>query len=161
MEMQSWGFVARQVDAKLRRLTNKRLIESTERITFEEDEAGLFGDIPFAFRITSIGVYHVRRWAGIFAYLDAVLFDTPIFSSERVDQILADLEDFSIAKRFERTKVFRNYLSESWYGSDLSPSYFDWPGVVSRGNENFERVGRAIVRDEKNGRSKRRRAVRR
>ena len=65
-EMQGWGFVQRQTEGKLRRLTNRRLIESSERVTFEEDESlDLIGDIPFAFRLTSIGVYHINNWAVI------------------------------------------------------------------------------------------------
>ena len=145
-EMQSWGFVPKQIDGKLRKLTNKRLVESTERVTFEEDAAGLIGDIPFAFRITSIGMYHIKSWSGIFAYLDAVVFDTPIFDENTLEEIQSNLEEFAIAKRFERAETFRKYLISVWHGSNLSPSYFDWTNLVARGDDDFKRVERAIER---------------
>ena len=39
--MQALAFLPNQIEGALRRLTNKRLIETTERITFEEDLTGL------------------------------------------------------------------------------------------------------------------------
>jgi hypothetical protein len=57
-EMQSWRFLPDQTERALRKLTNKRLIDTTERITFEEDLAGLIGAMPEGFRATSIGAYH-------------------------------------------------------------------------------------------------------
>jgi hypothetical protein len=63
-ELQAWGFLPQQIEDKLRRVTNKRLIETTERVTFEEDLAGLIGEIPDGFRATSVGAYHLRRWSG-------------------------------------------------------------------------------------------------
>ena len=148
-EMQSWRFVPKQIEGKLRRLTNRRLIESTERITFEEDETlELIGEMPFAFRITSVGVYHIKKWAGIFAYLDGMVFDTPIFHEASFDSICADLEEFAIGKRLQRTKKFRDYLVRVWNASDLSPAYFDWKATVTRGDEHFVRVERAVKRIE-------------
>ena len=152
-EMQSWGFVPKQIDGKLRSLTNKKLIESTERITFEEDATGLIGEIPFAFRITSIGMYHIKKWAGIFAYLDAVVFDTPIFDGNILKEILPDLEEFAISTRLRRTEIFRDYLLAVWHASNLSPSYFDWGTIVAQGRGNFDAVERAVKRiQDKQGR---------
>jgi hypothetical protein len=145
-EMQQWGFLPAQTDKALRRLTNKRLIETTERITFEEDLIGLIGDIPDGFRATSIGAYHVRRWAGDFAYLDAMVIDTPIFDESVQEAIKGNLESFDIADRFERTLTFRNYLSATWDESALRPAYFDWHEAVKYGQGNFDAVRRAIER---------------
>ena len=147
-EMQAWGFVPQQIDGKLRRLTNKRLIESTERITFEEDTTGLIGDIPFAFRITSIGMYHIKKWAGIFPYLEAMVFDTPIFDENVMGNIRPNLEKSSIKKRFDRTVIFMNYLSSVWHASNLSPSYFNWTDTIAQGEDSFQRVLRAIEKSE-------------
>ena len=129
-------------------LTNKRLIESTERITFEEDATGLFGEIPYAFRVTSIGVYHIKRWAAIFPYLDAVVFDTPIFDRDTLNTIQTELEEFAISKRFDRTIAFRDYLASVWHSSNLTPAYFNWPDMVSHGEDSFKRVERAIQKAE-------------
>ena len=145
-EMQSRGFVPKQINGKLRRLTNKKLIESTERITFEEDETGLVGEIPFAFRITSIGMYHIKKWAGLFAYLDAMVFDTPIFDPNVLKEILPDLEQFVIAKRLDRTKAFSDYLLSIWRSSNLSPTYFDWGTIILQGESSFYAVEKAILR---------------
>lgn len=144
-EMQGWGFLQRQTEGKLRRLTNRRLIESSERVTFEEDESlDLIGDIPFAFRLTSVGVYHIKNWAGIFAYLDAMVFDTPIFTQDAFEDIRGQLDGFSIGTRLQRTKRFRDYLTGVWNSSNLSPSYFNWSATVARGNDNFNRVEGAV-----------------
>ena len=146
-EMQGWNFVPRQIESKLRRLTNRRLIESSERITFEEDDTSeLIGKMPFAFRNTSVGVYHIKRWAGIFAYLDGMVFDTPIFHQESFARIRKELEEFTIDKRLQRTKSFREYLTGVWNASDLSPAYFDWKATVGLGDEHFQRVENAVQR---------------
>ena len=145
-EMQKWGFLPDQVERSLRRLTNNKLIETTERITFEEDLLGLIGAIPDGFRTTSIGVYHLKRWAGVFAYLDAMVFDTPIFDQSEKDLIAEKLESFDIADRYARSMAFRNYLSASWDMSALRPTYFDWNESVAHGQSNFDDVKRAIDR---------------
>uniref|UniRef100_UPI00261AB484 hypothetical protein n=1 Tax=uncultured Rhizobium sp. TaxID=155567 RepID=UPI00261AB484 len=136
-EMQRWGFVPDQTENGLRKLTNKRLIETTERITFEEDLLGLVGEVPNGFRPTSIGVYHVRRWIGRFSYLDAMVFDTPIFDEQVREFISSKLGSFDISDRYERTVAFRDYLSASWEASSLRPEYFDWKESVREGMRDF------------------------
>ena len=145
-EMQKWRFLPEQVEKALRKLTNKRLIETTERITFEEDLAGLIGSIPEGFRQTSIGAYHVRRWAGDFAYLDGMVFDTPIFDPDVRERMSQNLGSFDIADRYARTLLFRNYLSSTWESSGLGPRYFDWNEAVRYGQGNFDIVHRAITK---------------
>lgn len=143
-EMQTQGFVDDQIQAALRRLTNKRLIETTERITFEEDLAGLVGKMPDGFRATSIGVYHLRRWAGTFAYVDAMITDTPIFDTAIHDAIQKDIDSFDIGHRYERAVMFRNYLTETWTASGLRPAYFDWTDTVRAGEQTFDGVRGAV-----------------
>jgi hypothetical protein len=123
-EMQRWGFLPEQAEGAARKLTNKRLIETTERITFEEDLVGLIGGIPAGFRPTSIGAYHVRRWTANFSYLDAMAFDTPIFDQVARERIVKRLGSFDIADRYERTLTFRNYLSEAWNSYAVRPHFF-------------------------------------
>ena len=145
-EMQEHGFLPAQIDTALRRLTNKRLIETTERITFEEDVTGLIGELPRGFRATSIGAYHLRRWLGVFQYLDAVLFDTPIFDEAVRQTMLEHLESFDIQHRLDRTTTFRNYLSSTWDGTKLHPQFFDWHEIVRAGLLTFDSVQEAIQR---------------
>ncbi|OAI06750.1 hypothetical protein [Methylomonas methanica] len=143
-EMQTYGFVADQIEHALRRLTNKKLIETTERITFDEGLQGLVGDMPLAFRVTTIGVYHIQRWAPSFAYLDAVLFDTPIFDENHRKEISAKLESFDIRERYKRTVKFRDYLNECWSQITKPPVFFDWPTLRNTGTPSFVSVKRAI-----------------
>ena len=108
----------------------------------------LIGEIPFAFRITSIGMYHIKKWAGIFAYLDAMVFDTPIFDEKVLKGILPDLEQFAITKRLDRAKAFRDYLLSVWRSSNLSPTYFDCGTMVVQGESTFNGVANAILRNQ-------------
>jgi predicted type IV restriction endonuclease len=143
-EMQNWRFLPEQVEKALRKVTNKRLIETTERITFEEDLVGLIGSMLEGFRQTSVGAYHVRRWAGDFAYLDGMVFDTPIFDPEVREGMSDNLGSFDIQHRYARTLMFRNYLSVTWESSGLRPQYLDWNETVRYGQSNFDVVHRAI-----------------
>jgi hypothetical protein len=104
----------------------------------------LVGAMPHGFRVTTVGAYHLRRWLGTFAYLDAVLFDTPIFDQQAEAAIALDLESFDIQHRLERTTAFRNYLSEAWDASGLRLPYFDWHAVVREGQDQFDAVRRAV-----------------
>jgi len=131
--MQALAFLPNQIEGALRRLTNKRLIETTERITFEEDVTGLVGAMPHGFRVTTVGAYQLRRWLGTFAYLDAVLFDTPIFDEQATAAISRNLESFGIQHRLERTTAFRNYLSTAWTHQVFVP-------LISIGRMLFEKV---------------------
>jgi GTPase SAR1 family protein len=145
-EMQGFGFVPDQIEHALRRLTNKKLIETTERITFDEGLQGLVGDMPIAFRATTNGAYHVQRWAPSFAYVDAMIFDTPIMDDEVRRKLVPKISSFDIKERFRRTEEFDKYLSSCWDDFGFSPLYFDWPTVRKLGDVSFESVRRAVNR---------------
>jgi GTPase SAR1 family protein len=144
-ECQSCGFTESQIESALRRSTNKKLIETSLRVTFEEDEdSNLIGDMPDSFRVTTIGAYHIKRWLGEFAYLDAMLFDTPITDDECRNSLMKDLSSFAISVRYERSIIFRNYLRECWRSYPNAPSYFNLEDCLALGENSFERVARAI-----------------
>lgn len=145
-EMQHWGFTPQQIEPALRGMTNKRLIETTERITFDEDITGLIGDMPAAFRITTVGAYHLRKWATIFAYLDAMVFDTPIFDSDLMENLTRNPESFDISDRAHRSTIFRSYLNKVWHNSGLAPPYFDWTSLLPVGEISFKKVERFMSR---------------
>jgi hypothetical protein len=149
IEMQGWGFIPAISEAALRRANNKKLIETSQRVTFDEDEAGLHGDMPDEFRVSTIGAYHLKRWIGEFSYLDAVSLDTPILDADIREAIRPQIESFAIGDRFERAIAFRRYLSEAWHNSNLRPPYFDWVLAIAPGEESFQRVRRAIERTER------------
>ena len=143
-EMQSHGFVHDQIEHALRRMTNKKLIETTERITFDEGLQGLVGEMPLAFRVTTVGVYHIQRWAPTFAYLDAMLFDTPIFDENIRGRLRRDIASFDIRERYARTTLFREYLDQSWRDFGRNPIYFDWPTTENSDKDSFESVRRFV-----------------
>tara|TARA_R100000306_G_scaffold62482_1_gene70839 strand:- start:9045 stop:10454 length:1410 start_codon:yes stop_codon:yes gene_type:complete len=143
-EMQAHGFVSDQIEHSLRRMTNKKLIETTERITFDEGLQGLVGELPMAFRITTVGAYHIQRWAPTFAYLDAMIFDTPIFDEAIRDVLRKNISSFDIRERYERAIKFLDYLDQSWQEFNRSPIYFDWPTVISSGTDSFASVRRFL-----------------
>ena len=137
-EMQELGYLPAQTHAAVVRLTNKKLIETTERVTFEEDQEAANDSAPSVFRITSIGQYHLRRWIGSFSYLDAMAFDTPIFSDETLSALAEAPNSFSLSHRVKRTTIFRDYLTEVWSNAKLSRPYFDWHSSITVGAVSFE-----------------------
>jgi len=147
-ELSRFGFVVDQAEHALRRLTNKKLIETTERVTFDEGLQGLVGDMPLAFRATTIGSYHCNRWAPTFAYMDTMLVDTPILNPSVRQDISKCINSFDISKRLYRTELFDEYLMQCWREFTEHPVYFDWSIVRANVNKTFESVRRAV---EKNG----------
>jgi GTPase SAR1 family protein len=143
-EVQSYCYVPDQIEHALRRLTNKKLIETTERITFQEGLEGLAGDMPLAFRATTVGSYHVLRWSGSFSYLDAMQFDTPVLDDEIRNSMLHKLGSFDIRDRFHRTTAFDKYLAKAWDMLERKPVYYDWPTIRRQGNHSFTSVQRAV-----------------
>ena len=146
-EMQEWGFVPEATEAALRRANNKKLLETPQRVTFDEDAGELFGDMPDCFRISTIGAYHHLRWITEFAYLDAMSYDTPILEEEVRESLNPKITSFAIGDRLERALTFRKYLTKTWYSSNLAPRYFDWSTSLTTGEESFRQVQRAIERN--------------
>ncbi len=140
-ELQSQGFSKEQVGSALRRLTNKKLIETSQRVTFEETTGvELLGDLPESFRITTVGAYHLTRWCGTFAYIDAMAFDTPIFDSELRKLCSFEYESFDIAHRYQRSINFKHYLNETWGLAGVSVPYFNWNTVRDQSQSTFDSV---------------------
>jgi hypothetical protein len=127
------------------------LIETTERVTFEEDATGFACGMPVGFRATSVGAYHLRRWMGTFAYLDAMLFDTPIFHESAAQTISQNLESFDIGDRLLRATTFRAYLTSVWDTSGLGAAYFNWHEAVRVGEGTFGAVRWAVERIRRMG----------
>lgn len=143
-EMQNLGFSIEQIDESLKRLTNKKLIEITKRFSFEEDNGETLKDMPREFRITTIGEYHLKKWMGTFAYLDAVVVDTPILDKDTDNLIGKNVRDFDIEKRYIKTLEFKNYLIRIWSNLISKPSYFDFEKLLMHGEDSFEKVKKVI-----------------
>lgn len=151
-ECQNSGFIISQIESALRRATNKKLIETSLRVTFEEDEdSNLIGDMPDSFRVTTIGAYHIKRWLGDFAYLDAMLFDTPIIDEPVREELMKNISCLDIKNRYQRASIFREYLRGCWRSYNMSPSYFDLEEALALGDSSFQRVARAINKHHQSG----------
>lgn len=149
-EFQASGFTPKQVDDALRRTTNRKLIETSLRVTFEEDEDKvLIGDMPDSFRITTIGAYHIKKWLGDFAYLDAMLFDTPILVSSVREAISTNLSSMEIKDRYLRALEFKKYLLQSWKQFIRAPSYFNFEEICEEQSSGFERVRQHLINVKK------------
>jgi len=143
-ELQSFGYLVEQIEISLRRSTNKKLIETSQRVTFEEDETGLIGDMPISFRLTSVGAYHFNRWMCSFGYLDAMVFDTPVFDKEVYENLSKNLESLQIGHRFDRTVSFKKYLLSCWANMVTVPAYIDFNEILSLGEKSFSQVQKVL-----------------
>lgn len=144
-EMQTYGYSVNQIEYNLRSMTNRKLIETSRRVTFEEDEDGtLFGELPSQFRITSVGAYHLKKWIGSFAYLDGMVFDTPLFNDDLFNSLSIDKESFDIEDRHHRTNKFKEYLITVWNHHNLESNYFDFPSIIANEKGSFDAVERVI-----------------
>ena len=142
-ELQSCSYSLDQITAHLSRLTRKRLIETSERRLLETtDEVSELG-MPEAFRVTTLGAYHLKRWASEFSFLEAMSFDTPIFDSDTRNTLLPNVNDNRISARYERADRFLEYLDEVWKGCSSRP-YFDWVTLRATSQLSFDRVRRRL-----------------
>jgi hypothetical protein len=145
-EIVTLGFSAEQIRYWLRKLAHKRLIETPhahfrEVTVKEEDSAD-----TFHFRATSIGIYHIRHWAGTFSFLDATSTDTPIFDAEVRGAISQIASSFEISPRLRKAEAFRGYLLSEWRKANFKTNYYDFTTVVHVGMQGFQDVERAITR---------------
>lgn len=135
-ELQNSGFGTDQISAQLARLTRKKLVETSERRLLETPEEISEG-LPDAFRITTLGAYHLKKWGAEFAYLESMTYDTPIFDGRVRDQLGPTVNDSRLTARFLRAFVFAEYLDRVW--DDVRhPPYFDWAALRSTGRASFD-----------------------
>lgn len=129
---QSAGFTPEQIDGSIVRAHAKRLVDTAARVA-----PTVGGSTPRALRVTSAGAYHVRTLVHEFAYVDAVVTDTPI-THEGAYHLIVRCE--GIRERLERANAFLGYLDQCWKGfpHDIA-STFDW-------NEHSNSAQRAIRR---------------
>jgi GTPase SAR1 family protein len=143
VEMQSTGFQPDQITAHLQKLTRRKLIETTERRLLETGEELRDQGLPEAFRISSVGAYHLKKWCGEFAFMEAMAFDTHILNDDVRARLLQEVNDDRLLARYRRAIEFREYLDESWTGLDARP-YFDWKGTRQVSLASFGRVERRL-----------------
>jgi hypothetical protein len=151
-EMLRQGFVIDQIRHALRRLATKKLIETPHA---HYRELPVEDDTPpesFHFRATTVGIYHVRFWAGSFAFLDAVSTDTPVFDLDSRTEISKLASSFDIKDRYQKTLCFLKYLENQWHVSNFDAIYYDFSSLIQSQEESFLSV-KKFVDQNRNGSS--------
>ena len=138
-ELQSLGYSSEQIETCITKMINKKIIDTSERITFKESSSRI-NPSPNLLRISSVGAYHFLKWVGDFTYLDAMLFDTPILDASVNQKLLDNIDGFDISIRYLRAVIFRDYLLDCWKDIDIKPIYFDFSQLVDENSNSFEKV---------------------
>jgi hypothetical protein len=135
--VQRAGFGPEQVAWAIERGAKKGLIERAPRGSTSGSHEHL--------RVTSAGVYTARMLAGMFAYVDAVVVDTPIVDANYRQRVTVTQ---NIDERLRRAEVFRVYLDRQWrpLGAALEDPPFNWVEYSKRLQDDVERAGRGARR---------------
>jgi hypothetical protein len=109
--LQNLGFKENEIETALLRCIKNSLLAVSET---ESDS------LPKRVRILPAGAYTLMKLGCMFSYIDAIIIDTPIISSEYSDRIH---DTQLIEERLARAEIFANYLLDSWEG--LSNKFFN------------------------------------
>ncbi len=129
--VQSLGYTPDQIDYALVRAHKHNLVEMAGR---RAPEPGT--NIPPSVRATSDGIYHVEKLITMFAYVDAVIVDTPIFDADAREKIRDTLQ---LEERVFRAETFCTYLDKQWSAMDRG-GVFDWGKTSHAIRKDIERV---------------------
>jgi hypothetical protein len=138
---QSLGFTPTQINSAIGRALQKNLIEAEARLIPEDDESQ-----PNAFRVTTVGIYHIGRLVKRFTYVDAMIVDTPIID----DSIRSNITNVeSIDERLSRTIIFANYLDKQWKKMNQKKVVgFNWELVSKELRTDIENIRKRIATGE-------------
>lgn len=143
-ELTGHGYVDDQISRALRFLATKRLIETPYAHYREIQVAEHERSDQLHYRATSVGAYHVRHWAGSFAFLDAMSTDTPIFDETAREIVCSLASSFSINDRYTKAVAFRDYLKAQWLLSSITVNYFDFTNLLNGQENSFLTVSNHI-----------------
>ena len=133
---QGLGFQPAQIRYSLDRCIGKKLLEANPKFSKTISVTST--------RITNIGAYTVRKLSGTFAYIDAMIVDTPIVNPAS----RARLGDATtIRARLERAGVFREYLDAEWAPLQDKAVAFDWFQSSRALKRDVEKVERRLSRE--------------
>ncbi len=128
---QQLGFTSDQVADALGFALDNRLLDATPRYTQEVQS--------LYYRITTVGSYTTRVLLAYFAYIDAVLVDTPVVD-EQYARLVEDVP--ALADRVARAEYFRLYLDRQWARIPDGTTSWQWPENSDRLRADIARVGR-------------------
>jgi hypothetical protein len=127
---QNLGFEPDQISSALDRATRGRLVDAAPK--YSEQGHSLY------YRITTVGAYTTRVLLAYFAYIDAIVVDTPIVE-ENYRNIITDAH--SLADRVTRAEYFRLYLDRQWPKIKAADLPWMWPGNSAKLAEDIRKVG--------------------
>ena len=137
--LQGLGYTPEQIDQAIVRGHENNLIETAARRIPNPGQT-----MPQTLRATSVGLYHVSQLCQRFAYLDAVLVDTPIFD----DKTREKLRSFrNLDARLENVANFREYLDTKWSEVTEDKTLFNWPSISAHVEADLQRVRDALQRN--------------
>lgn len=144
--LQTLGYHPNQVSWAIQRLLYRSLLETaTKQNKLKDQLAEQYSNGTSFYRITTVGVYYVKRLVTQFNYFDAVVVDTPILDYGVRNQIAPE---YSIQDRLERTKIFAAYLDSQWLQLPEYDLSFNWPAMRTRLNRDIEYVTGKITKRE-------------
>ncbi len=132
---QGLGFSADQIQSSLAHAVVKRLLDAVPRYAGEQQRVH--------YRITTVGAYTTRILLSYFAYVDAVLIDTPIVD-EHYRTLIHDAS--SLADRLARSEYFRLYLDREWTKIPDKGLPWEWSITSRRLAGDIRQIGRRTDR---------------
>jgi len=130
---QALGFQPSQIRHALDRCLGKKLLEANPKFT---------ENLPVAsVRITTVGAYTVNKLSSMFAYVDAMIVDTPIVDSA-ARRGIGDV--VTLRDRLDRSESFRTYLDAQWAPLADKPVAFDWRLASAALQRDLQRVERRL-----------------
>ena len=130
---QRLGFQQGQVHFALDRAMNKHLLESNPKFPGSSKIAD--------YRITTVGIYTLKRLIRWFVYLDAMVVDTPIIDSA-ARMKLGNVEPVHL--RIQRGRDFLSYLDQQWAKLGQDGVAIDWSSVSSDLRRDIDKADAAI-----------------
>lgn len=130
-QLQALGYLPEQIEWSVERANTGMLLEIADH-----------GDAGELVRITPAGGYLHKKLASNFAYVDAVIVDTPILDPT-VRGAIRDV--FEIEDRIDRAETFVRYLGDSWPFGD-EPLAFSWSTLGADWARSIEVVRRGAER---------------
>jgi GTPase SAR1 family protein len=135
--LQGWGFTPDQIDMAIIRSCSKKLIETSARKMPKRGEP-----MPQAIRATTVGIYHVSKLCRQFAYIDAIIVDTPILDNAIRDKII-DTHDIQL--RLNRAEMFCQYLdNQSNFLQEGIDKVFKWEDIAAEIRAHVERITKKV-----------------
>ncbi|HSW81414.1 MAG TPA: hypothetical protein VLG40_03380, partial [Candidatus Saccharimonas sp.] len=135
-KLQVLGYLPDQIDACFAGAILNKLVETNDRVLI--DVAANKSNLV---RPTSSGVCYIKILYNMFAYVDAVSVDTPIFGKDAQEKILVPGLPLDI--RLDRTEQFLNYLDDI-FDSSIGVAN-DIPEVLEAWREGSKRIKRDIA----------------